>query len=429
MATINAESSDSSREEGEHEDEEDIFILSTDAPQHEGEGADILRGVKERDGSERWRGRGLLERIEAQDEEREGEGEGDYFVDKELCDLHTKRNVLLPSVELSDEWIETESDELPSPLGLPGTTPPAGSRSIKQARKSHKYKGVKKLSLGHVPKYQHRDVIKKRPRSMISLESHAKDKLKGGRGRRNTAPSVSVKKIRREGGRGAAGVRKHQAESGDVGDGSSHVGSDEKLIQKKKKKRSQLKMSHERDEKAAQNPSSPLHSSLQPPQLPPANPPRRPRPPLMPVQSVDLPDYTPNVHHFHRDASPPDPLTSSLNFIRPPNRSSSAGLNNEETSLNFLGLPIGGRVYRSYSDAHVSLPIVAFSGGRHRQLDERGSVVCPPDRKQFFRRFQKALKYAAGISRPQPHPPETPFHPHMSRFHSENLSLDNPQGS
>jgi hypothetical protein len=50
---------------------------------------------------------------------------------------------------------------------------------------------------------------------------------------------------------------------------------------------------------------------------------------------------------------------------------------------------------------------------------------CPNDRKQFFRQFKSALEKAAAISRPQPQAVETPFHPHMSRFH---VRLENPPG-
>ena len=406
-------------EERKEEEDEDIFILSTDhchrgeEENEEREGRDGESAGKRvlGDGEGMKISRGYLTRVEAEEEEEEEEDE------------EGKRKLLKPT---SWRWQEEgrrdeESDELPSPSGLPGTTPPAGSRYMKHARRGHKYKGGKKLSLGHIPKQRYRDVITRRPKSMVALQS-AKTEGEEGRGRRNTAPAISVGKMKRESRQGSGGRRRSSATRG--GSPGHAVAGDDRSLQRRKKKREQRRISHDRDEKTTQNPSSPLTPQHAP--LPPSpHPPRRSRPPLIPVQSVDLPDYTPTLH-LH-DNSPTDPLTSSLNFL-PPLRSSSAGLNGimaEESGDQFrLALP--GRVYRSYSDAHVTMPTSGFPGRLRRP--EGSGAVCPLDRKQFFKRFQKALKYAAGISRPQPHTPETPFHPHMSRFHSENLGLENPQG-
>lgn len=309
---------------------------------------------------------------------------------------------------------EEEEDDSPSPTGLPGTTPPAGSRFMKHSRRTHKYKGGKKLSLGHVPKSQYRDCFKKRPHSMITLSSSPLNEgAENGeeRSRRYTAPSLAVgiksKKMKElKGGR-----KKHGGSGGSGGGGGHqsprHTPSDEKTLQKKKKKQTQRKITHDRDKKQVPNPPT-----ICTPRTPPSE---RTTSLGLPVQSVDLPDYTPSV--YRGDESPTDPLSFSLH-LQPPRRSSSAGL-----KLDF-DLPAGGNIYRSYSDAHTSL----FSTGR-QQLPQQTNVRCPPDRKQFFRRFQKALKYAAGISRPPIQPLETPLHPHLSRYYSENLGLENPRGN
>lgn len=225
-------------------------------------------------------------------------------------------------------------------------------------------------------------------------------------------------------------MRKRRTSSGESYSGGDHhsprhAASDEKSLQKKKKKETQRKMTLERDSKNAHDPLCSI-TSLQPPQFSPPKPTRL-RPPLVPVQSVDIPDYTPSI--FFDTHSSNDPVTSSLNLVRPPQRSASAGVNGDETTSDSFTLSPGPRVYRSYSDAHVSLPPTHFLAGRHRQPERGENIVCPTDRKRFFRSFQKALKYVAGISRPQPHPPETPFHPHMSRYHSENLGMESPQGT
>ena len=416
------------------EGEEDIFILSTDhshSSNHlvggeEGErlgGREIAEegGQILAEGERRKTSRGVLTRVEPEEED-------DYFEGEEGMEgrLRNPGGWRWQGEGGEGEERDEESDGLPSPSGLPGTTPPGGSRYMKHARRGHKYKGAKKTSLGHIPKLRYRDMkVVRRPKSMVTLQAARKDE-EGGRGRRNTAPAISVGKIRRDfrQGSGGGGRKRSTATSGG-GRGGSPVDGDDRSLQRKKKKRTQRRISHDRDKKTTQNPYSPPR--LQPSPLPPSpDPPRRSRPPLIPVQSVDIPDYTPSLR-LH-DNSPTDPLTSSLNFL-PPLRSSSAGLNGvlvEDSGNQFRLAPPLGRVYRSYSDAHVTMPTLH---GRPWQPEGPAAVaVCPLDRKQFFKRFQKALKYAAGISRPQPHPPETPFHPHMSRYHSENLGLENPQG-
>ena len=430
-------------EEEEEKDEEDLFSFS-----NEYSNSDHLTGGEEKVGWVRRRVkileqgqlRGVLTRVEAEEEEEEEE-DIDFFpredkemdfsneeeIEEEEEEEEERKGFLDVPIITSSRWRETDdSEELPSPLGLPGTTPPSGSRFMKHERRTHKHRGVKKMSLGHVPKNRFRNPLKKRPCSMVSLPGSGMRETEGEsekkKGRRNTAPAISGKKPGRENVR--VGRRRHGGDEGGGGGGSPLHEAGERSLQKRKKKRNQQRITHDRDEKAALNPSSPLSPSPQPVASLSPNPPRR-RPPLIPVQSVDIPDYTPSLAPLD---SPHDLITSSLNFLVPPHRSASGGVGEGAGPTESLHLAPPGRVYRSYSDAHVSVA-TAFRRGRPGQWEERENAVCPLDRKQFFKRFQRALKYAAGISRPQPHPPETPFHPHMSRFHSENLSLENPQGS
>ena len=343
--------------------------------------------------------RRILTRQELGYFEEEG-GEGG----EEWKDVHVPHLLGLATATRWMERREDEDDDSPSPPGLPGTTPPTDSRYMKHSRRIPKYKGGKKLSLGHIPKVRYRDCFKKRPHSMIALSSSLpNDETENGeeRSRRNTVPSLGTKprKVRElKGGR-----KRHGGSGGSGGGGSGHQSprhgaSDEKTLQKRKKKLTQRKITYDRDKKQAPNPPT-IYSPRTPPS-------EKTTSRGLPVQSVDLPDY-----------SPTDRLTFSLH-LQPPRRSSSAGLKLDPD------LPSGGHIYRSYSDAHTSL----FSTGR-QQYPQQTNVRCPPDRKQFFRRFQKALKYAAGISHPPVQPLETPLHPHLSRYYSENLSLENPRGT
>ena len=339
-----------------------------------------------------------------EEEEEEGREEGEKWKDAQVPHL-----LGLATATRWMEGREDEEDDSPSPPGLPGTTPPAGSRYMKRRNKC---KGGKKLSLGHIPKVQYRDCFKKRPHSMITLSpSLPNNDTKNGeeRSRRNTAPSLGMKPKK---ARESRGGRKRHSGSGGSGGGDSghqsprHTVSEEKTLQKRKKKLTQRKITHDRDNKQTPNPPT-----IYTPRTPPSE---KTSSYGLPIQSVDLPDYTPPV--YDGDDSPSDRLIFSLH-LQPPRRSSSAGLRLDPD------LQTGGHIYRSYSDAHTSL----FSTGRP-QYPQQTNVRCPPDRKQFFRRFQKALKYAAGISRPPIQPLETPLQPHLSRYYSENLGLENPRG-
>ena len=475
MATGAADGDLKSSQDREICEEEHIFPLINDddiPPVIAGEGEDeghVGRGSILREGEDDFRGghsRGILTRNEAEEElEFFEEEEGEEEEDGDGGEWEGREQLLRVAPWRQSEGDNEESDDLPSPIGLPGTTPPAGGRYMKHTRKGHKCKGVKKLSLGHIPKCQYRDILKRRPKSMMNLQPSQREEEKG---RRNTAPAISVRKCRKGGvkrvreergrrrhQRSAGGVRGHQSphhagghqsphhigghqsphhigghlSPGAGGHQSPHTGGhqsphhavgDEKTQQKQKKKHMQRMISQDRDDKIAKNPPIPLPP---PPAPQPLKSPRW-RPPLIPVQSVDLPDYTPSLSYLTSDVTSDDLVMSSLHLVRPPQRSSSAGLHSGDA----LG-PGSAKVYRSYSDAYVSLPSAGLVTGRQRQPGHAPeNIVCPPDRKQFFRRFQKALKYAAGISRPQPHPPETPYHPHMSRYHSENLAMENPQG-
>lgn len=343
--------------------------------------------------------------FEEEEETVEGGEEGEGWKDVQVPHL-----LGLATATRWMEGREDEDDDSPSPPGLPGTTPPTHSRYMKHWRRTPKYKGGKKLSLGHIPKVRYRDCFRKRPHSMIALSSSLPNEETNGeeRSRRNTVPSFGMKprKVRESKG----GRKRHGGSGGSGGGGSGHQSprhstSDEKTLQKRKKKLTQRKITHDRDKKQTPNPPTIF--------TPRSPPPERTMSLGLPVQSVDLPDYTPSV--YERDDSPTNRLIFSL---QPPRRSSSAGLKLDPD------LPSGGHIYRSYSDAHTSM----FSTDR-QQYPQQTNVRCPPDRKQFFRRFQKALKYAAGISRPPVQPLETPLQPHLSRYYSENLGLENPRGN
>lgn len=329
-----------------------------------------------------------------------------------------------------EEEEEEDSSDDDSPSGLPGTTPPAGSRYMKSFRKHHKYKSGKKLSLGHIPKHQYRDVHR-RPRSMMGLfETLEEEEEKGGHNRRNTVPSMSVGKGRREGHKREPrekGKRRSWGGGGSSGGYLSPHPSDDKSL-KKKKKQNQRKISKERDDKQAR---SPRQTAPQSPRQPASLSPRQPTPPpsahksrrphpLEPVQSVDLPDYSPSNYMYNHPEhfSPSALLTTSLQpgYFQPL-RSVSAG-----NSYDYD--PEQKRIYRSYSDAQFSLPPSMLS---MEPAQQKRSVRCPPDRKQFFRNFTKALKYS-GISRPQRQAVDTPHGLHVPRHLSESLGLENPSG-
>ena len=419
-------------EEEEGEREESIFMLSTEFParHREVKGQDDAAGQIER--SPR-----ILTREPRQEEEVDyfEEGGGEAVKSKWSSKSHTLGATAVSRRVWGGADEKEDSYDSPSPPGLPGTTPPTGSRFMKSARRTHKYKSGKKLSLGHIPKLRYRDGFKKRPCSMIALSAVTTKEGEDGEGeerdgheRRNTVHDISVRRVRRDGrARRVAevkgGRRRHGGTTGSSGGGfhsPHHSGGNGKSLQKKKKKKSQRKITQDRDDKKAEGAPSPVPAPSSPPTQS-----KRSRPPLVPVQSVDIPDYTPSLYSMSSD-SPPDYLTSSLqhSFLQLPSRSVSAGHTGEME-------PHGaGRVYRSYSDAHVSLPPGMFgTNDKPRQQQQQLSVRCLPERKQFFRNFQKALKYS-GIGRPQPQPVDTPFgaHPHMSRYYSENLGLENPHG-
>ena len=432
--STNEESACSLEEEEEEEEgerEESIFTLSTEFParHREVKGQDDAAGQTERSPH-------ILTR-EPRQEEVDYFEEGEGAVKSKWGSKSYPLGVAAVSRRAwggADE--KEDSYDSPSPPGLPGTTPPTGSRFMKSARRTHKYKSGKKLSFGHIPKLRYRDGFKKRPCSMITLCAAAtkegedrEGEERDGHERRNTVHDISVRRVRRDGrARRVAevkgGRRRHGGTTGSSGGGfhsPHHSGGDGKSLQKKKKKKSQRKITQDRDDKKAEGAPSPLPAPSSP-----STQSKRSRPPLVPVQSVDIPDYTPSLYtpslYNMSPESPRDYLTSSLqpSFLQLPSRSVSAGHTGEMEPQG------AGRNYRSYSDAHVSLPSFGTSDKSRQQ---QPSVRCLPERKQFFRNFQKALKYS-GIGRPQPQPVDTPFgvHPHMSRYYSENLGLENPHG-
>ena len=299
MATSTVDGSEPALE-GEFE-EETIFPFFFPA------GPSLLEEGVEGEGDERGhevvgpilsggRERGTLTREEAKEEDDlfdEGEGQGVWERDGgEEEEVGSWAGRLRRGELLAAGGEEEESDDPPSPPGLSGTTPPAGNRLRKHVKRTHKYKGTKKLSLP-VAMTQYRDMLcKKRPHSMINLPIPPGDE-RGGKGRRNTAPAINVKRVRRE-GRGKGGVRKRRSSSGESAGGGGrggggggahmsprHTPNDEKSLQKKKKKQFQIMMTLERDSKNTHDPLSPVPPlpppQFSPPKVPPHATPSGPR--------------------------------------------------------------------------------------------------------------------------------------------------------
>lgn len=274
--------------------------------------------------------------------------------------------------------------------GLSGTTPPMFGRFMKMAKKGHKHKPSKKMSLGHVPKASYRDKpgLKKRPHSMITFSTEPpRVGEESGVGhlqqRRHTVHGVKGEKEhhRKE--------RKPKNSGGSSGSGYVSPQPSEDKGTKKKKKQESKRRRKDRDEKASfHEPSRSSVSSLPANQL--SNP-------------IDVPDFA-RVSSIHSEGSASF-LTASLQphiFRRDRSHGSS------------------DRFRRVRSDAHLSLP--PFKSG------ERRSIHCPPERKQFYRHFLKALKYSGIRASVQNRLEAPPSGIHIPRQYSENLALDNPYG-
>ena len=428
------ESTNEDSQEDAYQLEENIFEFSTEmscSGGREGRGGGKERGRV--GGVLVWAGGGGEGRRGRREEVSEEGRRVRWEVGEELGKLQSSASSESPWKHIKkkmEEEVEEGSSSDGSAVGLPGTTPPSGNRFAKFARRLHKHKGGKKLSLGHISRLQYQDKSK-RPHSMVSLLSAPKEgEEKSGRSRRFTAPSMSVaggreggRKEKREGGRRerrqAERRSRREGASGGSGVGSFLPYQGESKSQKRKKKQIQRKMA--RDDKQAQSPSHLSHSPNKSLHLPhnsapkgTGGPPRsKHHRPLEPVVSVDLPDYTPSISYH-------SPLLS----LQPaffPQRSASAGISIDSPPSSLLGTH---RLHRSYSDVQFSLPPSILTGNdSQRQVSAR----CPPDRKQFFRNFTKALKYS-GISRQRSVTESHAHLPHMTRHMSENLNIESPFG-
>ena len=247
------------------------------------------------------------------------------------------------------------------------------------ARKGHKHRPAKKLSMGNIPmtNYSSREnpELKKRPLSMITIPSNDVED-EATHQRRHTVHEVKVHH-RKE--------RRHKGGSGDSG-GEPHQSDDK--ISKKKRKQEARKRKKDRDEKVSRQ-EQPRVSFV------------RTAEPV--TQSIDVPDLGGRL-----------PLTGSdESFLM-----SSLQPHLFRSDRSYSGISQRGSVRRAKSD--ISL----VSTGS----EERQSIHCPPERKQFYRHFIRALKYsgisAAAHSRMESSPPGV----HVARQYSENLALGNPYG-
>ncbi len=271
---------------------------------------------------------------------------------------------------------------------------------MKMARKGHKHKSSKKLSPGNFSKDSSsiRPELKKRPQSMIAL-SALEDPGGEGKGaedgsvglRRHTVHEVKV----RGGREGYRKERRTRGNSGGGGEGGGGTGASEREAQgddkasRRRRKQESKRRKKDRDDKASLHEPRPS-ATLVPPQI---------RSLHHASRSFDFPDF----------AGGPLPLAGSdESFLT---GSLQPGLLQRVAP----GSP-RQRVRRSKSDAQL---IIGF--------DEHQSIHCPPERKQFYRHFLRALKYS-GITQPPRPRMDTPVGLHMPRQFSENLTLRNPFG-
>ena len=268
---------------------------------------------------------------------------------------------------------------------------------MKMAKKGHKHKSsTKKLVCGPVqrPKSGGRDKpeLKRQPLSLGYISPQWSVEEGGGGGgegggegeeeqsryRRHTIHEVNQIKRRSSGGGGSD----HLSPQGE--DGSKTSRRKRKMDTKKRKK--------DRDEKVKQNERLPSVSSADAIRI---------------TEPVDMPDFSGGDRRVAALVVTDESsfLTSSLQVGHFQSLSSSSMTRT--------------RVRRAQSDAHL----LGSLGGS----EERQNIYCPPERKQFYRHFLKALKYS-GITARSRIDISTPGMPHVARLRSENLALENPYG-
>lgn len=270
--------------------------------------------------------------------------------------------------------------------GLYGTTPPIHNRSIKMARKGHKHKSSKKLCVGNYSKDACRvkPELKRKPQSMIALATSGKPPEEGSGPRRHTIHEVRGEKevSRRERRVRVSGG----SESGDGGGktpGSGAREQGEEKASRRRRKQESKRRKKNRDDKVSLD-ETPASATLAPPKTR-----------FHESHSVDVPDF---AGFLPLNGSDESFLTSSL-----------------QPGLLYRSTPSSPRqrVRRSKSDAHITIG-----------ADDQ-NIHCPPERKQFYRHFVRALKYSGITQAPLPRF-DSPAGPRVSRLYSENLTLGNP---
>ena len=269
-------------------------------------------------------------------------------------------------------------------------------RYMKMAKKGHKHKSsTKKLVCGPVQRPRsggkEKPELKRQPLSMgyISPQWSVEEGGEGGGGdrggeegqtqhRRHTVHEVNQTKRRGSGGGGS--------------DYLSPQGDDGSKTSRRKRKMDTKKRKKDRDEKVKQNERLPSVSSADA---------------LRVTGPVDMPDFSGGDRHMAALIVTDESsfLTSSLQVGH------FQSLSGSSVSRT--------RVRRAQSDAHL----LGSLGGS----EERQNIYCPPERKQFYRNFLKALKYS-GITARSRIDTSPPGMPHVARLHSENLALENPYG-
>ena len=278
-------------------------------------------------------------------------------------------------------------------------------RYMKMAKKGHKHKlSTKKLSpgMGQRPRSggKQRPELKRRPQSMVTISPQISVEHGGPEPghsplRRHTVHEVKEKghhRTRRRGSGGSSG-------SGYL----SPQGEEGTKTARRKRKQDAKKRTMDRDEKV-QMQHERLRSNSS---LPLVNDIRITAP-------IDMPDFSGGLDNGS------EPHATNLSAVRDDESFLTSSLQPHHihslTGNSYSRI----KVRRAQSDAHLLLGSLGSS-------EERQNIYCPPERKQFYRNFLKALKYS-GITARTRVDISPPGIPHIARLRSENLALENPYG-
>lgn len=325
--------------------------------------------------------------------ELEEEEEETIFSNDPLDPTASLKGVVAPSTPLR----ESDSEEEDAP-GLPGSTPPTHGRYIKMARRGHKHTSTKKLSMGHVPlKAGSRSAPPKLSKKAKTFSSSPTCSFGGAHHRRRHTVHGS-KEAKYQPPRWGQGAKQRYGDGG--GDSSSGgyqspAGGEDRAGRRKQKRETRKRM-QDRDDKVGQLPSanSTEFSAA-----------TTTRGPDSPIEETD----------FVTDSG----LLPPSSFAEDPLVTQSLQQQTFQSNLATKGL---GKIGRSNSDAPISFSSLGGS-------EERPSIHCAPERKQFYRQFRRVIQYSV-ISNLQRSRLESGAGPglHFPRQYSENLALENPYG-